>query len=126
MSETRPSWAPAAPDGQPKLEPPRGAKSRPHNRRAAEIYSGAVKAKGSWTPGEPLASDTKLQEDRPERGTRAPSAKAWAGVAGGSLATNLAVVITYYLNVPWEVALAVSGVIISIASGMFYYFQPPD
>jgi hypothetical protein len=47
-----------------------------------------------------------------------------AGVAGGSIGTNLAIVLTHYASLEWEVALALSGLLITGLSFLAAYFIP--
>lgn len=54
----------------------------------------------------------------------APTPKVTAGVAGSSIAGNLAIVITYYAEMPWEVALSGSVVLIALAGGLAAWLQP--
>ena len=55
----------------------------------------------------------------------APRPKVTAGVAGGSIGTNLAVVLAYYTSMEGEVALALSGLLITGLSFLAAYFMPP-
>jgi hypothetical protein len=49
-----------------------------------------------------------------------------AGVAGGSIGTNLAIVLMNYApGLTWDVALALSGLLITGLSFLAAYFTPP-
>jgi hypothetical protein len=142
----RPQRPPGQPedlrDGAPTPDPAR--RPRPTPPRATERPNGQPPTtKGGPATGPPPTEGYEAPKgpdgrrptepvdyERPEKTAStksqwAPRPKVTAGVAGGSIGTNLAVVLTHYASLESAVALALSGLLITGLSFLAAYFMPP-
>jgi hypothetical protein len=106
-------------DGAPTPDPAR--RPRATSPRATERPKGP----DGRRPTEPVEYE-QAEKDESTKTSLAPRPKVTAGVAGGSIGTNLAIVLMNYApGLTWDVALALSGLMITGLSFLAAYFMPP-
>jgi hypothetical protein len=124
------------PARRPRPTPPR-AMERPKGQQPPTTKGGPVagppptqaynvpKGPDGRRPTEPVEYE-QAEKDESTKTSLAPRPKVTAGVAGGSIGTNLAIVLMNYApGLTWDVALAVSGLMITGLSFLAAYFMPP-
>ncbi len=109
---------------RPKGQPPitkGGPVAEPNTTEAYKVPKGPTGRR----PTVPVEHE-QPEKDESTKSRLAPRPKVTAGVAGGSIGTNLAIVLMNYApGLTWDVALALSGLLITGLSFLAAYFTPP-
>jgi len=120
----RPRATPPGATEYPKGQPPTtkgGPVPEPHPTEAYKVPKGPDRGR----PTEPVEYE-QPEKDESTKTNWAPRPKVTAGVAGGSIGTNFAIVLMNYMpGLTWDVALALSGLLITGLSFLAAYFMPP-